>query len=270
MRSLVPSKTLDTHLTPSEFVNTVSRRLGVDVMDSGMPCCFCGHHLDAQGSHCFSCRAGRDATRPISEAPNVLLDVFTLDGRCRPVDILCIPALALARVLPNGARAVRTEPVCMDIAVINALGQDHWRHTAVRAGSAADVYSAAKATRNDISNKCWAEGYRFWPIVHEIQGGMAKKENERRLAKFIQLWSCCCDVSTEEKVSQFLNRRILVFPVPCPAFLTIRNFAGTPSARCQQQWRRVLCCVIVHFSCAFPWRAKYCWSTGAFLHSGSR
>ena len=191
--SLVPSKTLDTYLTPSEFVNTVSRRLGVDVMDSGMPCCFCGHHLDAQGSHCLSCMAGGDATtlhngvrdvyfdfceraglRPISEAPNILLDVFTLDGRCRPADILCIPALALARVLPNGARAVRTEPVCMDIAVINALGQDHWRHTAVRAGSAADVYSAAKATRNDISNKCWAAGYRFWPIVHEIQGGMAK------------------------------------------------------------------------------------------------
>ena len=194
--SLVPSKTLDTYLTPSEFVNTVSRRLGVDVMDSGMPCCFCGHHLDAQGSHCLSCMAGGDATtlhngvrdvyfdfcegaglRPISEAPNILLDVFTLDGRCRPADILCIPALALARVLPNGARAVRTEPVCMDIAVINALGQDHWRHTAVRAGSAADVYSAAKATRNDISNKCWAAGYRFWPIVHEIQGGMAKDAN---------------------------------------------------------------------------------------------
>ena len=150
----MPSKTLDTYLTPSEFVNTVSRRLGVDVMDSGMPCCFCGHHLDAQGSHCLSCMAGGDATtlhngvrdvyfdfceraglRPISEAPNILLDVFTLDGRCRPADILCIPALALARVLPNGARAVRTEPVCMDIAVINALGQDHWRHTAVRAGS---------------------------------------------------------------------------------------------------------------------------------------
>ena len=63
----------------------------------------------------------------------------------------------------------------MDIAVIYALGQDHWRHTAVRAGSAADVYSAANATRNDISNKCWAAGYRFWPIVHEIQGGMAKE-----------------------------------------------------------------------------------------------
>ena len=122
--SLVLSKTLDTYLTPSEFVNTVSRRLGVDVMDSGMPCCFCGHHLDAQGSYCLSCMAGGDATtlhngvrdvyfdfceraglRPISEAPNILQDVFTLDGRCRPADILCIPALALARVLPNGSQS---------------------------------------------------------------------------------------------------------------------------------------------------------------------
>ena len=113
----MPSKTLDTYLTPSEFVNTVSRRLGVDVMDGGMPCCFCGHHLDEQGSHCLSCMAGGgDATtlhngvlvyfdfceraglRPISEAPNILLDVSALDGLCRPADILCIPALALARV----------------------------------------------------------------------------------------------------------------------------------------------------------------------------
>ena len=70
---------------------------------------------------------------------------------------------------------MHTEPICLDIAVINVLGEDHWRHTAVRAGSAADIYSAAKATCNDISNKCWASGYRFWPVVHEIQGGMAKE-----------------------------------------------------------------------------------------------
>ena len=164
--SLVPCKTLDTHLSPSEFVNIVSRRLGVDVMDSGRPCCYCG---DVYFDFCE--RAG---LRPISEAPNIHLDIFTRDGGCRPADILCIPALALAQVLPNGARAIRTEPICLHIAVINALGQDHWRHKAVRPGSAADIYSAAKATRNDISNKCWAVGYRFWPIVHEIQSGMAK------------------------------------------------------------------------------------------------
>ena len=62
-------------------------------------------------------------------------------------------------------------------------------------------------------------GQRSFPV-----GNKRGKENERRLAKFIKLWSCCCDVSTEEKVSKFLNRRILVFAVPFPAFLTIRNF----------------------------------------------
>ena len=36
--SLVPSKTFDTHLSPCEFVNTVSRRVGIDFMDSGWPC----------------------------------------------------------------------------------------------------------------------------------------------------------------------------------------------------------------------------------------
>ena len=122
----------------------MSRRLGVDVLDSGRPCCFCGQHLDAQGSHCLYCMAGGDATtqhnavpdvcfdfceravlRPISEAPNILQDIFTRDVRCRPADVLCVPALALARVLPKGARAFRTGPICLDIAVINALGQDH-------------------------------------------------------------------------------------------------------------------------------------------------
>ena len=100
--SLVPSKTLDTHLSPSDFVDAVLRRWGVDVMDSSRPCCCCGEHLDAQGSHCFSCMDGEDATtqhnavldvyfdfceraglRPISEAPNTLQDIFTRDGRCR-------------------------------------------------------------------------------------------------------------------------------------------------------------------------------------------
>ena len=76
-------------------------------MDSGRPCCYCGQHLDAQVSHCLSCMAGGDATtqhnavrdvyfdfceraglKPISEAPNILQDIFTRYGRCRPADVL--------------------------------------------------------------------------------------------------------------------------------------------------------------------------------------
>jgi hypothetical protein len=48
----------------------------------------------------------------------------------RPADILVIPNLALAQRLPDGGRAVRTEPICFDFAVINALGSGHWSETA--------------------------------------------------------------------------------------------------------------------------------------------
>ena len=44
------------------------------------------------------------------------------------------PSSGSCRVLLNGARAIRTEPICLDMAVISALGQDHWRHTAAEPG----------------------------------------------------------------------------------------------------------------------------------------
>ena len=93
--------------------------------------------------------------------------------------------VALAQVLPNGA--IRTEPICLDMAVICALGQDHWRHTAVRRGSAADIYSTAKAPRNDFSNKCWAAEVPLLPIVHEIHGGMAKGA-DAAMRPSVKLW----------------------------------------------------------------------------------
>ena len=117
--SLVPSKTLDTYLSPSEFVNTVSRRLGVDVMDSGRPCCYCGQHLDAQESHCLSCMAGRDATTQHNAVRDVYFDICERAG-LRPIS-------EAPNILPGSrpssaqwSRAIRTEPICLDIAVINA------------------------------------------------------------------------------------------------------------------------------------------------------
>ena len=86
--------------------------------------------------------------------------------------MLCIPALALARRLPDGARAIRAEPVCFDFAVINALGQ--WADTAAAPGSAAVKYCKSKWTRNNTETLCIDDGYRFWPVVHEIQGGTSK------------------------------------------------------------------------------------------------
>ena len=190
---LVPSKTLDTNLSRGEFGMTVSRRLGVDVMEGDSPCGFCGQLMDAGGLHACSCMSGGDATaqhnavrdvyfdfcergalRPLSEAPRILQDVFGGDGRRRPADVLCMPALPLARTLPNGARAIRAEPVCFDFAVINGLGRDHWADTAQAPGSAADKYGEAKKTRNNTEALCADAGYRFWPVVHEVQGATSK------------------------------------------------------------------------------------------------
>ena len=191
---LVPSKALDMNLTRGEFVTTVARRLGVDVMEGNVACGFCGILLDAGGLHAISCMAGGDATeqhngvrdvyfdycergalRPLSEAPDVLKEVLGRDDRRRPADVLCIPALALARRLPDGSRAIRTEPVCFDFAVINALGLGHWADTAAAAGSAADKYGEGKKTRNNTEALCTDAGYRFWPVVHETQGGLSKE-----------------------------------------------------------------------------------------------
>ena len=116
----------------------------------------------------------RGGLRPESEAPRVLQDVFGGHERRRPADVLCVPALALARQLPDGSRAIRAEPVCFDFAVINAIGPDHWVDTARAPGSAADKYGEGKKARGDTERLCAEAGYRFWPVIHEVQGGTSK------------------------------------------------------------------------------------------------
>ena len=62
---------------------------------------------------------------PECEAPRVLQDLFSGHEWRRPADVICIPALALVRHLPDGSRVIRAETVCFDFAVINAMGPDH-------------------------------------------------------------------------------------------------------------------------------------------------
>ena len=190
---VTPSTTLDTHLKQVEFATAVATRLGVDVMEGDHPCGFCGQLMDAGGLHVRSCMAGGEHTtqhnavrdiyydycergrlRPRSEAPRVLAEVLGVGDRRRPADVLCIPALPLARVLPDGARAIRTEPVCFDFAIVNALGPSHWGQTAVEPGLAAEEYASYKRRDRGTEDACLQAGYRFWPVIHESQGGTSK------------------------------------------------------------------------------------------------
>ena len=58
--------------------------------------------------------------------------------------------------------------------LFRSLGPDHWAATAQAPGSAADGYGEAKKSRNNTEALCAEAGYRFWPVVHEVQGGMSK------------------------------------------------------------------------------------------------
>ena len=87
---------------------------------------------------------------------------------------MVIPHLALARQLPDGSRAVRTERVCLDFAVVNALGPDHWRRTLAGAGQAAEAYDAAKRRRHRTETRCREQGLAFTPVILKQPGGMSK------------------------------------------------------------------------------------------------
>ena len=84
--------------------------------------------------------------------------------------------LAFARQLPDGSRAVRAERVCLDFAVVNALGPGHWGTTAGSEGqaAAAEAYDVAKRARNNTEARCAAEGLVYVPAVFEHQGGAAR------------------------------------------------------------------------------------------------
>ena len=61
--------------------------------------------------------------------------------------------------------------MCLDIAVINALGANHWQRTFQEPGRAAADYSDRKRRFQDTARKCRDAGVDFIPLVFEHQGG---------------------------------------------------------------------------------------------------
>ena len=99
---LIPSKTLDMEIKPDVFAASVACRLGVDVMEDGNQCPFCGLFLDSRGIHCGSCTAGGNTTVRHNAIRECLADVLRTDSLRRPADVLVVPALVLARRLLDG------------------------------------------------------------------------------------------------------------------------------------------------------------------------
>ena len=187
---VVPSKTLDKHLTQVEFVHELAARLYVDVFEEDTLCVFCGALIDPKGKHCKSCMSGGDTVlmhntvrdivedyckrgrlRPEAEAPSLLRGISVPDARRRPADVLVCSASCLARILPDGARALGRK-VALDFAVINAVGRGHWTETFQKSGGAEECYSTRKCRHQDTQAKCQEAGLEFQPMVMSTQGGM--------------------------------------------------------------------------------------------------
>ena len=117
----------------------------------------------------------RGQLRPDRETPGLLADDSDPGCEDRPADVLVLPHLTFARALPDGSRAIRTEPVCLDFAGINALGTGHWSETSGGSSRAAEAYEESHKRRHRrTEERCAEAGLRFWPVVLEHQGGMTK------------------------------------------------------------------------------------------------
>ena len=244
---VTPSLTLDKCLSKTGFVITVAGRLGVDVCEGDVPCVYCGIVMDRLGRHCLSCTAGGDINtrhngvrdiyhdycqrgglRPEKEAPRLLQDVLGRHDRHRPADVLCMSSMTLAERLPDGTRSVRTEPIRLDSAVINALGMNHWRETAQGCATASDQYDVDKMRRNNTEERCAEAGLRYQPVVHELQGCVSK-------GAFTVMHSIAEAVAFRENrtgasVRSEMQARIAVFIARCVA-RSIRKRSARPRSK---------------------------------------
>ena len=190
---VTPTETIDKVITRSQFVTEVANRLGVDVDVGGHSCGFCGMVVDCKGRHSMSCMAGGDTTalhntvrdlvfdyckrgnlQAEEEAPGILKDLATPEGRRRPADVLVCNGVRLLDRLPDGSQQTSFRRVALDFAVINALGQGHTDDTFREAGGAAEAYSERKRRHLGTARKCREVGVAFVPMVLEAQGGMSR------------------------------------------------------------------------------------------------
>ena len=179
----------------------------------------------------YCARAGLD---PKDEAPGLLRNADGRRSRERPADVLVLPHLNLQRELPDGSRAVRAEKVCLDFAVVNALGANHWSETAQDARLPSENYADRKCNRAETQARCAQLGLVFTPIIFTQQGGRTKVAHS-----VIKAISACIadrensDVAT---VTRAFNERIAVLLARSTASMIARRY---PTSVVYTQWPRI-------------------------------
>ena len=176
-----PSRTLDKHMSGAELSITTALQLGVDVMEGGGSCGFCGATVDSKGVHSGSCTAGGDVTMRHNEVRNIVFRYNRrgcLNAELEKAGILDDPGVLLslrrpADVLVDDVSGQRrgAERVALDIKIINAMGANHFDETLGGPLVAAAAYRDRAMSHLDTSAKCAAKGIRYEPLVFTTQGG---------------------------------------------------------------------------------------------------
>lgn len=95
----------------------------------------------------FADYAARAGLHPREVPEGLIRDDTGTPTAERPADVLIVPRIHLRKKLPDGSRGICADKMCLDFAVVNALGPDHWMATSQQAGLACEHYADRKRTR---------------------------------------------------------------------------------------------------------------------------
>jgi hypothetical protein len=219
-----PSRTLDKHLSSAELSLTTAVQLGVDVMEGGASCGFCGTIMDSKGIHPCSCMAGGDVTMRHNDVRNIVYRYSQragLNAELEKAGILDEPGVFVSLQRPAdvlvdglgvGARPV--ERVALDIKVINALGAGHYNETLGGPLVAAEAYRTRALAHLDTAARYAARGIRYEPLVFTTQGGCEKHAEAalssiaEAIAKIEQKTSASVKAEIMQTISMSLARSV--------------------------------------------------------------
>ena len=104
---------------------------------------------------------------------SIALSIALIDGLNRWPQSIRLPQIdGLIDGLESGNQG--PERIALDVKIINALGQGHFRDTTDGPLVAASKYRDTACARNDVRARCAARGIRYEPVVFTTQGGCEK------------------------------------------------------------------------------------------------
>ena len=175
----------------------------------------------------------RARLRPYLEKEGLLAQQRTQERR-RPADVLVCRHLNFLDDLPGEAVSNSCQRVALDVAVINALGQDHRRRTAEQPLAAAIAYGKRKANYQSTKARCIQEGIAFEPLMFEAQGGIEPRA-AAILHRIAELVAALENGEVAKLKAQMMQRIATIIATQNALAIARRDVVRGPSGRAAAQ-----------------------------------